>query len=207
MNQEKIAIKFFAPVVEDTANALMRELDNAANQGVKELTLIISTPGGSVFHGISIYNYLKGLPIDKIITHNFGSVDSIGVVIYCAGEERLSSPQERFFIHGIQAQFPQGVNLEEPQLEERLKGIKIDIENIAKIITANCGKDYKDVYQAMIDRITLNPDQAKEWGLVNSVRSKLFTAGTRVISIQENPAQNPGFFIPPPRATSLDSTN
>lgn len=161
----------------------MQVIDDAVNKGVKEIILLLSTPGGSVFHGLSIYNYLKGLPIDNVITHNFGSVDSIGVVIYCAGKERLSSPQARFLIHGVSANFGPRVSLEEPQLEERLKGLKIDIENIAKVIAVNSGKETKEVTQAMLDRTTLNPDQAKKWGLVHDVKSEVFPAGTPVISI------------------------
>jgi len=140
MSSQPLVIKFFAPVVEQSSNALMSVIDDAVNKGIQEIILLISTPGGTVFHGLSIYNYLRGLPIEKLKTHNFGSVDSIGVVIYCAGKERYSSPQARFLIHGVSANFEQPVSLEEPQLEERLKGLRIDIENIAKVISAILAK-------------------------------------------------------------------
>jgi len=136
-----------------------------------------------VFHGLSIYNYLKGLPIDKLVTHNFGSVDSIGVVIYCAGKERYSSPQAHFLIHGVSANFQGQIALEEPQLEERLKGLRMDIENIADVIASTTGKTVKQVTKAMLDRITLNPAQAKEWGLVNEIKTEMFLPGSQVISI------------------------
>lgn len=177
-----LVIKFFAPVVEQTANALMSAIDKAINQGVKEIILLLSTPGGSVFHGLSIYNYLKGLPI-LVKTHNFGSVDSIGVVIYCAGKQRYSAPQARFLLHGVSSNFPQQTSLEEPQLEERLKSLKIDIENIAKVIAVNSGKNVADATQAMLNRTTLNPEQAKKWGLVHDIKSELFEDGSQVISI------------------------
>ncbi|MBL1434356.1 ATP-dependent Clp protease proteolytic subunit [Candidatus Wolfebacteria bacterium] len=179
----KLVIKFFAPVNEQTANKLMNVIDEAVNNGIKEIVLLISTPGGSVFHGLSIYNYLKGLPVDKITTHNFGSVDSIGVVIYAAGTERFSSPQARFLIHGVSANFQGQFSLEEPQLEERLKGLRIDIENIAKVISVNVGKTEDEVVSAMIDRTTLNPEEAIKWGLVHEIRTELFTSGVQVVSI------------------------
>ncbi len=182
--QGTLAIKFFAPVNEKSANALMNVLDQAINQGVKDITLLISTPGGSVFHGISIYNYLRGLPLDRLVTHNFGSVDSIGVVMYCAGRERYSSPQARFLLHGVTLNFQGSLSLEEPQLEEKLKGLKIDIENIAKVISENVEKDVNIVTETMIQRTTLNPEQAKEWGLVHKIQTELFPAGTQVVSIQ-----------------------
>ena len=181
---KNLVIKFFAGVNQQSAMALMSAIDEAVNSGIENLTLLISTPGGSVFHGLSIYNYLKGLPLKSLRTHNFGSVDSIGVVIYCAGKERTSSPQARFLIHGVTWSWNQPVTLEEPQMEETLKSLRIDMENISKVIGANTGKKKEEVFQAMIDRTTLNPEQAKEWGLVQDIKTELFPEGTRVVSIQ-----------------------
>lgn len=181
---KNLVIKFFAPVNQQSANALMVAIDEAVNSGIENLTLLISTPGGSVFHGLSIYNYLKGLSFKTLRTHNFGSVDSIGVIIYCAGNERTSSPQARFLIHGVTWSWNQPVTLEEPQMEEALKSLRIDMENISKVIGANTGKEKEEVFKAMIDRTTLNPDQAKAWGLVQDIKTELFPEGTRVVSIQ-----------------------
>jgi len=176
-------VKFFAPVIDVTINALMSAVDQKMKEGQKDFILLISSPGGSVFHGLSAYNYLKGLPAN-VITHNFGSVDSIGVVLYCGGSKRLSVPQARFLLHGVSANFPQKSSLEEKQLDERLKGLRIDIENIAKVVAANTGKSIEEVTQAMLDRTTLNPDDAKEWGLVHDIEVNLFPSGAEVISIQ-----------------------
>ncbi|MBW1973622.1 MAG: ATP-dependent Clp protease proteolytic subunit, partial [Deltaproteobacteria bacterium] len=183
MNKKPVVIKFFAPVIDVTINALMNAIDQNMKQGVREFIILISSPGGSVFHGLSAYNYLKGIPA-KITTHNFGSADSIGIVLYCGGSKRLSVPQARFVLHGVSTNFDQKISLEEKQLEERLKGLKIDIENIAKIISANTGKKVKDVIDAMIERTTLNPEEALSWGLVHEIKSDLFEANSELISIQ-----------------------
>jgi ATP-dependent protease ClpP protease subunit len=183
MAMKPIVIKFFAPVIDVTVNALMNAVDQKMKQGIRDFVILISSPGGSVIHGLSTYNYLKGLPA-TITTHNFGSVDSIGIVLYCAGSRRLSVPQARFLLHGVNAQFRGNQNLEEKQLEERLKGLRIDIENIAKVIAANTGKSVEDVTNAMLERTTLNPEEAQSWGLVHEIKSQLFEAGSEVISIQ-----------------------
>ena len=188
MAMKPVVIKFFAPVIDATVNALMNAVDQKVGQGIKSFTLVISSPGGSVFHGLSAYNYLKGLPVE-ITTHNFGSVDSIGIVLYCAGSKRLSVPQARFLLHGVSAQFRGEQNLEDKQLEERLKGLRIDVENIAKVIAANTNKSTKEVIAAMHERTTLNPEEAKSWGLVQGIKSELFEAGSEVISIQFQPQQ------------------
>ena len=176
-------IRFFAPVIDVTVNALMSAVDQKMKQGTKEFIILISSPGGSVIHGLSAYNYLKGLPA-AITTHNFGSVDSIGIVLYCAGSRRLSVPQARFLFHGVNVQFRGDQNLEEKVLEERLKGLRVDMENIARVIAANAGRDANDVTDAMIEGRMLNPEEAKSWGLVHEIKSELFEAGSEVIAIQ-----------------------
>jgi len=183
MAMKPVVIRFFAPVIDATVNALMSAVDQKMKQGTQNFTILISSPGGSVIHGLSAYNYLKGLPV-SITTHNFGSVDSIGIVLYCAGSRRLSVPQARFLFHGVNVQFRGEQNLDEKLLEERLKGLRIDVENIAKVIAANTGKSTKDIADAMIERTTLNPEEAQSWGLVHAIKSELFEAGSEVIAIQ-----------------------
>jgi len=189
MAAKAVVIKFFAPIIDGTINALMDAIDQKMKQGATQFTILISSPGGSVFHGLSAYNYLRGLPV-AVTTHNFGSVDSIGVVLFCGGSKRLSVPQARFLLHGVSAGFQQNERLEEKQLEERLKGLRIDIENIAKVIAENSGKSVQDVTNAMLERTTLNPEEARAWGLVHEIKSELFEIGSEVISIQYQQKQD-----------------
>jgi ATP-dependent protease ClpP protease subunit len=89
-------VRFMAPVLPVTIDQLMKVVDKKLHDKYERLNLLISSPGGSVFHGLSVYNFLKGAPIE-IHTYNFGSVDSIGVVIYCAGSKRYSVPHAYLF--------------------------------------------------------------------------------------------------------------
>lgn len=101
MSASNFYIKFFAPVMQESINALMQVVDKKLSQGARKMGLLISTPGGDVFQGLSAYNYLKGIPLE-ITTHNFGSADSIGVVLFCAGSRRLCVPHARFLLHGVE---------------------------------------------------------------------------------------------------------
>ncbi len=189
MTTKPVVIKFFAPVIDVTINALMDAIDKKMKQGVTQFIILISSPGGSVHHGLSAYNYLKGLPV-SITTHNFGSVDSIGVVVFCGGSKRVSVPQARFLLHGVSAGF-QNERLEAKQLEERLKGLQNNVENIAKVIASNTSKSVQDVRDAILERTILNPEEAKAWGLVDEIRAELFKEGSEVISIHyQQPKQN-----------------
>lgn len=196
-------IRFFAPVVPQTTDQLFRIIDQKIREQCDKLHLLISSLGGSVFHGISIYNYLKGAPIETH-TYNFGSVDSIGVVIFCAGKKRYSVPHARFLMHGVR--FNTGpASLDEKQLEENLKSIKIDQANIARIIAENTSKPAHKVEEDMNNRTTLNSVEAKDYGLVHDIKMELFPKDADLSVIGEVVQNQPGmpFQIQMPMAVPI----
>lgn len=178
-------IRFMAPVDMNTADKLMKILDQKIKDKYEKIHLMISSPGGSVFHGLSIYNFLKGIPVE-INTYNFGSVDSIGVIIFCAGKNRYSVPHARFLMHGVRMNFGGPTSLDEKQLEENLKSLKIDQQNIAKVIADTTMKSVEGVERDMNNRTTLNPIEAKEYGLVHEIKSELLPPNADLSVIGEN---------------------
>lgn len=181
---KELFVRFLAPVLPETTSQLFQVFDAALQRKYERLHLMISCPGGSVFHGLSIYNFLCGAPIE-IHTHNFGSVDSIGIVIYCAGTRRYSVPHARFLIHGVTLNYQGAGSLDEKSLEERLKGLQIDQENISRVIADTTGRPQQEVATAMHSRTTLNPTQAKVYGLVHEIQSTLFPANADLATIGE----------------------
>lgn len=178
----KIIIRLIAGIDQQSVSQLINTVERSINQGAKEIKILISSPGGSVFHGISAYNFLKGLPI-KIETHNFGNIDSIATVIYCAGQERYCVPTARFLIHGVRFGSNGPIQFEEKQLDEIVKGLKNDRENIAKIIAENCKKTQSEVEKLMFDGTTFTPTSAKDFGLVHKISDRLFEEGDQIIGI------------------------
>ena len=177
-------IRFMAQVDGETAKVLLETVDRLVSERAERLILLMSTPGGSVFHGLSVYNYLRGLSIE-IETVNFGSVDSIGVVIFCAGSRRTSVPNARFLLHGVSSNIQGPVTADEKQLEEIIKGLQIDVRNISRVVAETTKKTEQEIYDAMINRTTLDPQQAMDFGLVTGIETGLVPAGAAVISIQK----------------------
>ena len=184
----KVVIRFFAPINEYTVGQLLDLIDKKRCAGAKDFVILLSTQGGDVGSGITAYNYLKALPAPvTVTTHNIGRVDSIGVIVYCAGSRRLCVPQARFLIHGVKSMGDGRASMDEELLEERLKTLKVDSENIARVIAANSNKDLLEVRAAMSDRTTLNPDQAIAWGLAQEIRTDLYDAADFVYRIEPDP--------------------
>jgi len=183
MSGKIVYIKFFTEIDKNSIKSLMNIIEQKLREETTKFVILISSSGGNVFAGVTGYNFLKGIPAE-VETHNFGSAISIALVLFCAGKKRLSVPHATFLLHGVQANFQQGAALEEKQLEERLKGLKLDMENIAGIIAANTGKSEQEVMKAMLERTTLNPEEALKFGLVHEIKEPLFEKGDEIVSIQ-----------------------
>ena len=182
MAMQTAYIRYFGPVDDDRVKKLMAMLEQKLNEGTERFVILISSPGGSVFPGISAYNFLKGIPAE-ILTHNFGSTDSSAICLFCAGSKRLCVPHGRFLIHGIGFNVSAGARFDEKSLGEHITRLKNERETICRIIADNTGKKLEDVEQDMFSGITLTAEQAKDYGLVHEIKSELFEKKTEVISI------------------------
>src|SRR5689334_8558543 len=70
----------------------------AVNNGVREIHLLFQSLGGGVGEGISLYNYLRTLPIELHI-YNAGTLASIAVIAFLGGKHRYASTHATFQIH------------------------------------------------------------------------------------------------------------
>ncbi len=66
-----------------------------------------------------------------------------------------------------------------------LKGVKIDIHNIAGIKAERTGKKENEVYEAMVSRTTLDSLEGVKLGLVHEVQQITIPEGASVLSIQK----------------------
>lgn len=64
---------------------------------------------------------------------------------------------------------------------EGLKGLQIDMGNIARVIADTVKKDKDKIIHDMLNRTTLYPEQAIEYGLVHEIKSELFPPGSEQV--------------------------
>jgi ATP-dependent Clp endopeptidase proteolytic subunit ClpP len=67
-------------------------------KGAKSITLLINSPGGSVFDGMSLFNILAGVK-DKLTVKVLGLAASISSIIALAGKRLIMSDGTYFMIH------------------------------------------------------------------------------------------------------------
>ena len=184
-------IRFMASVTALSTERLLSLIDDAVHRGVETIHLLINSPGGNVLHGMALYNFLKGLATIRVHTYNFGTVDSIGVIVFCAGDKRLCVPHARFLLHPVAMNVHGNARLDEHALKERQQSLSIDQQNIAKVIATVVEKDPRDILEMIQQRTTFDPEQAKRFGLVTHIESVLIPAGTPYEVVRETEAFPP----------------
>lgn len=176
-----VYFNFSAEISQHTSEALMSVLTDCVNKREKEIYILLSSPGGSTKDGITLYNYLKSLPV-KVIMHNIGIIDSIANVIFLAGDERYAAPNSSFLFHGVGFNIGQPTRLQEKDLKEKIKIIERDQKLISGIITERTKLSLEDVRKMFLEAETKTPEEAKEGGFIHEIKEAEIPEGTKVFS-------------------------
>jgi len=177
-----VYVSFSAEIIPHTTESLIATLTNLVNQGVKQIYLMLSTPGGSVMHGMNLYNVLRALPVE-LITHNVGNVDSIGNAVFLSGSKRYACPHSTFMFHGVGFDINQPMRFEEKFLRERLDGITSDQKRIGSVIAERTKIEPTDIEKLFLEMQTKDATFAAGCGIVDDVRDVQIPAGSPIISL------------------------
>lgn len=173
-------VHFIGPINHGSASTVRNLCLQALQNGATELELHLSTEGGNMTAGFALYFFLKSLPI-PLTTHNIGSVESVGVVIFLAGQQRRACPGTRFLIHPLHWGFGNLVAADHSRVSEWRDCLDFDAERYARIFeeaTAAAGvKD--DVRSNLFGNARIyDADQALAAGIVHqAVQARLPMAG------------------------------
>lgn len=96
-----------------------------------EITIVFNSPGGGVFEGLALYDFIKDLRArgHKVVTKSVGMAASMGGILLQAGDERVMGPNAYMLIHEVSSGTMGKVSEMEDALEfstrlqERLLGI------------------------------------------------------------------------------------
>jgi len=169
--------------LKDIVNKMLQEEINEEEERI--LHLLISSLGGNFYEGFSLYNFLKRKPI-KINTYNMGCVDSIAILLFCAGENRYSSSFCRFAFHPIKLRFDKLSEYELQRIKEEINITESDQLNIDELIAKTIGKNVSEVEKLVNLRKSILSEEALKIGLLTEINDKKIPNGATVKTIYEN---------------------
>lgn len=164
-------IVFLGTEVNDTvANLIVAQmlfLDQ--NDPESPIHFYINSPGGSVYAGLGIYDIMQHVN-PPVYTYCTGLAASMGALLLQAGESghRHSLPNSRIMVH----QPLGGARGQASDIVIQAKEIQSLKETISNIMVNHTGKSYEEVDKACDRDNYLNPQQAKDFGLIDTIIEK-----------------------------------
>ena len=157
-----------AVITPANANNLMSYLVDRHVMGATRVTVAISSPGGNVGAGITVFNIMLGFSYE-LVTHNIGNIDSIANVVFLGGRTRLVNRASTFMFHDVSFDGVANEKLEEKLLLEKLDTIKSERGRIASITAARSRLDLKACH-ALFQR-QVNRDA--QWAVDNGIADRI----------------------------------
>ena len=132
----------------------------------KDINLYINSPGGSVTAGMAIYDTMNYIKCD-VSTICVGMAASMGAFLLSGGAKgkRFALPNAEIMIH----QPLGGTQGQATDMDIDVKHMLRIKENLIKIMAENAGKDYDTVYADCERNNWMTADEAREYGLIDSV--------------------------------------
>jgi len=180
-----IAYSFVGPIQYPATKNLRNAFCNAINTGVKTITLLMSSSGGSTEEGFALYHFLRSLPIELTI-HNIGIMASIANIPFLAGSKRLACADTRFMIHDFTWSSLQQETLDRDHIKERLQSLDADASQFIEIFkrhTSLTDKDF-ETFQLIKQPTIILPNRAKEVRIIQEIADAKITTGTPIFNIE-----------------------
>ena len=148
-----------------TAQLLFLESENPK----KEISFYINSPGGLVTSGLGIYDTIQYIK-PPVSTLCIGQACSMGSFLLAAGAKgkRFSLPNSRIMVHQPSA----GYQGQATDIEIHAKEIISLKERLNKIYSKHTGKSVNEISEALERDNFMTADEAKKFGLIDSVVEK-----------------------------------
>ena len=135
----------------------------------KDINMYINSPGGMVTAGLAMYDTMQYVKPD-VKTVCIGLAASAGSLLLMAGAEgkRISLPNSKIMIHQPSA----GFRGQATDIEIHAKEILETKKRLNEIYAKHTGKPYEEIVDAMERDNFMTPEQAAEFGLIDSIVEK-----------------------------------
>jgi ATP-dependent Clp protease protease subunit len=108
-----------------SAQEILGHMNDLAARGIPRVVLAMLTPGGQSEPGLDLYDALRAMPF-QLATHAVGTVESLGVAVYLAGDERLIGPQATLMVHESRIVVPQPTGIPLSEARQRVTEMEAD---------------------------------------------------------------------------------
>jgi ATP-dependent protease ClpP protease subunit len=159
---------FCAELDEDALNRLFANFAGATQKRVNIVNLLFQSSGGSVYVGVSLYNFFRCLPIELNI-YNTGGVASADVLAFIGAKHRYASAHAAFLLHKTRRSLlTPGQAIEHRAIADVIAAEDARSEAILRANTS-IPKDKWDVFSAG-GEVPITAPEALNYGIIDEIR-------------------------------------
>ncbi|MEX2225992.1 MAG: ATP-dependent Clp protease proteolytic subunit [Dehalococcoidia bacterium] len=135
----------------------------------KDINLYVHSPGGQITAGLAIYDTMQLVRPD-IATYAVGMTASMGTVLLCSGTpgKRYCMPNATIHMH----QALGGARGQAADIEIQAREILRENDIIRSILVKHTGQSDERIRRDFDRDFYMNPEQAKEYGMLDEILSK-----------------------------------
>ena len=155
------------PIDDHIANLVIAQLlFLQMEDGKKDISIYINSPGGSVTAGLAIYDTMQFLTCD-VTTYCLGMAASMGAVLLAAGTKgkRFALPNSDIMIHQVSG----GAQGQASDVERTVEYMFKLKKRLIRILSQHTGKPEEQVHNDSDRDYYMNAVEAKNYGLVDEV--------------------------------------
>ena len=159
------------PVDDQIANLIIAQLLHLESEDPdKDIALYINSPGGSVYHGLAVYDTMQFIKPD-VQTYCMGQAASMAAVLLTAGAKgkRFSLPNSRILIH---QPWMSGLAGQASDIDIHAKEILRMRERLNEILSEHSGQPLSRIKDDTDRDYIMGPEQGKEYGIIDDVIRK-----------------------------------
>lgn len=162
-------INFTGPINASTCGQLIDKASLAVERGASQLLVNIATMGGECSYGFTLYNFLLALPV-PVHTHNLGTVESMGNIVFLAGQQRTACLHSKFLFHPFHWHL--NGSIDHTRMSEYAMSLDYDLLLYTRIVSERTREAKETLetqkYLSAAPRI-LDPEQAMTCGMIHAI--------------------------------------
>lgn len=149
-----------------TVDVAITQLELARSMGNDRLTLVIDSPGGSVFAGIRLVNYIRfsKVPVDTVCV---GICASMAAHIHQVGKKRMMTPDSILMFHPASG----GVSGTLEGMTNQIKVVKRVVDGLDASIARRVKLDFKVFKARVADELWIETSNALLEGFTDEIVS------------------------------------
>ena len=149
---------------------VLKLLDFDKQDSKEEISLYINSPGGSILHGLAIYDTIQHISA-PVSTVCYGMAASMGAFLLSCGKKgrRFALPHSRVLIHQPLIYVQNGFQSSQSELQKTAESLLKSRQTLEQIMADNIGVSLEKIHLDCERDNWMSAEEALEYGIIDGI--------------------------------------